>query len=83
MFFRFRLVCNILTFGELSEFALPKTKLNTKFADITAIYEDGTKGVCVTIYIGEDNGYYLQFVNSNPKGAAYKMTNSSFSNALF
>lgn len=70
-------------FNLQQEVSIPKTKFNTKFVDITAVYEDDTKEVCATIYIGEDNGYYLQFVNSNPKGAAYKMTNSSFSNDLF
>lgn len=62
---------------------IPETKLSTKFADISAVYSDNTEEIYGAIYIGEDNGYYLQFVNSNPKGAAYKMTNSSFSNDLF
>lgn len=62
---------------------VPETKLNTKFADITAVYDDNTEEIYGTIYIGEDNGYYLEFSNSPVKGAAYKLSDSSFETGLF
>lgn len=73
--------------AELSELeknaTVPETNLNTKFADVTAVYEDNTETLYGTIYIGEDKGYYLQFANSNIKGAAYKMSDTSFGSGLF
>lgn len=62
---------------------VPETKLSTKFADITAVYDDSTEEIYGTIYIGEDNGYYLEFANSTVKGAAYKMSDSSLGTELF
>ena len=61
---------------------IPETKLSTKFADITAVYNDNTEEIYGTIYIGEDNGYYLKFANSTVEGAACKISNSSFGNGL-
>lgn len=61
---------------------IPETKLSTKFADITAVYNDNTEEIYCTIYIGEDNGYYLKFANSTVEGAACKISNSSFGNGL-
>lgn len=73
--------------AELSELeknaAVPEVNLITKFADITAVYDDNTEDVYGSIYIGDDKGYYLQFANSAVEGAAYKMTDSSFANELF
>ncbi len=62
---------------------VPETKLSTKFADITAVYDDNTEEIYGTIYIGEDNGYYLEFANSTVEGAAYKMSDSSLGTELF
>lgn len=62
---------------------VPEINLNTKFADVTAVYEDNTEDIYGSIYIGEDKGYYLQFAHSTVEGAAYKMTDSSFANRLF
>lgn len=62
---------------------VPETKLRTKFADITAVYDDNTEEIYGTIYIGEDNGYYLEFANSTVEGAAYKMSDSSLGTELF
>ena len=67
---------------ELKNAKIPETKLSTKFADITAVYNDNTEEIYGTIYIGEDNGYYLRFANSKIKGAACKISNSSFGNGL-
>lgn len=61
---------------------IPETKLSTKFADITAVYNDNTEEIYGTIYIGEDNGYYLKFANSTVEGAACKISNSSFGKGL-
>lgn len=62
---------------------VPETKLSTKFADITAVYDDNTEEIYGTIYIGEDNGYYLEFANSTVEGAAYKLSDSSLGTELF
>lgn len=62
---------------------VPETKLSTKFADITAVYDDNMEEIYGTIYIGEDNGYYLEFANSTVEGAAYKLSDSSLSTELF
>lgn len=73
--------------AELSELekeaTVPETNLSTKFADITAVYDDNTEDIYGSIYIGDDGGYYLKFANSEVEGAAYKMTDSSFVNELF
>ena len=73
--------------AELTELAknvtVPETNLNTKFADITAIYDDNTEDIYGTIYIGDDGGYYLKFSNSEVEGAALKMSDSSITNGLF
>lgn len=75
---------SIAEFLALEESAtVPETKLYTKFADITAVYDDKTESTYATIYIGEDNGYYLKFENSEIEGSAYKISNNSFKNNLF
>ncbi len=62
---------------------LPDIKMKTSFAKLIAIYSDNTEDTFDTIYIGEDNGYYLKFANSTVEGAAYKLSDSSLSTELF
>lgn len=62
---------------------LPDVKMKTSFAELIAIYSDNTDDVFGTIYIGEDDCYYLQFANSKVEGAAFKMSDSSFTDGLF
>lgn len=62
---------------------VPDVKMKTSFAELIAIYSDNTDDIFGTIYIGEDDCYYLQFANSKVEGAAFKMSDSSFTNELF
>lgn len=62
---------------------VPDVKMKTSFAELIAIYNDSTDDIFGTIYIGEDDCYYLQFANSKVEGAAFKMSDSSFTDGLF
>lgn len=62
---------------------VPDVKMKTSFAELIAIYNDNTDDIFGTIYIGEDDCYYLQFANSKVEGAAFKMSDSSFTDGLF
>ncbi len=62
---------------------VPDVEMKMSFADLIVVYTDGTDDIFGTIYMGEDDCYYLQFANSKVEGAAFKMPDSSFSNELF
>ena len=62
---------------------VPDVKMKMSFAELIAIYDDNTEGIFGTIYMGEDDCYYLQFVNSDIEGAAFKMGDSSITEGLF
>ncbi|WP_308619053.1 hypothetical protein [uncultured Eubacterium sp.] len=63
--------------------SVPDVKMKTSFAELIAVYDDNTEGVFGTIYMGEDDCYYLKFANSEIEGAAYKMGDSSLTENLF
>ena len=60
---------------------IPETKLVTIFANVFATYDDNSHSLFGTIYIGEDNCYYLKFKNSDIEGAAFKLPDESISNS--
>ncbi|MFR5875289.1 MAG: hypothetical protein ACLUFN_02240 [Eubacterium sp.] len=62
---------------------VPDVKMKMVFADVIAVYNDSTEDIFGTICVGEDDCYYLQFANSKVEGAAFKMSDSLFSNELF
>lgn len=62
---------------------VPNVKMKMSFAVLMAVYTDGTESIFGTIYMGEDDCYYLQFANSKVEGAAFKMPDSAFANELF
>ena len=63
--------------------SVPDVKMKTSFAELIAVYDDNTEGLFGTIYMGEDDCYYLKFANSEIEGAAYKMGDSSLTEGLF
>ncbi len=63
--------------------SVPDVKMKTSFAELMAVYDDNTEGLFGTIYMGEDDCYYLKFANSEIEGAAYKMGDSSLTENLF
>lgn len=65
------------------EATVPDVKMKMVFADVIAVYNDNTEDVFGTVCVGEDDYYYLQFANSKVEGAAFKMSDSLFSNELF
>lgn len=60
---------------------IPETKLVTIFANVFETYDDNSHSLFGTIYIGEDNCYYLKFKNSDIEGAAFKLPDESISNS--
>lgn len=62
---------------------VPDVEMKMSFADLMAVYTDGSESIFGTIYMGEDDCYYLQFANSKVEGAAFKMPDSAFANELF
>lgn len=62
---------------------VPDVKMKTSFAELIAIYDDNTEGVFGTIYMWEDDCYYLKFANSEIEGVTYKMGDSSLTENLF
>ena len=63
--------------------SVPDVKMKTSFAELIAVYDDNTEGLFGTIYMGEDDCYYLKFANSEIEGAAYKIGDSSLTENLF
>lgn len=63
--------------------SVPDVKMKTSFAELIAVHDDNTEGLFGTIYMGEDDCYYLKFANSEIEGAAYKMGDSSLTENLF
>lgn len=62
---------------------VPDVEMKISFADIIAAYSDNTEEVFATVCVGEDDCYYLKFANSKVKGAAFKMSDSTFIDELF
>ena len=63
--------------------SVPDVKMKTSFAELMAVYDDNTEAVFGTIYIGEDDCYYLKFANSEIEDVAFKMGDSSLTENLF
>lgn len=62
---------------------VPNALLSTTFGTINVIYEDNSKEVIGTIFIGDDGAYYLKLESNEDKNVAFKITDSSFNNGLF
>ena len=58
---------------------VPNTELNNAFATIHAVYKDNSDKVFGTIYIGDDNAFYLKCENTPNKDAAYKLADNFLS----
>ena len=59
---------------------VPNTELNNAFAIIHAVYNDNSDKVFGTIYIGDDNAFYLKCENTPNKDAAYKLADNFLPN---